>query len=73
MTVHSQTKDLSNSSEIIPMEEDPLSEPSLEGGPKITELLKDFVDSKRLIEELDINPKLLDIQRNFKMLLSKIK
>jgi len=45
------------------MEEDPLSEPPLEGGPKITELPEDFVDSKRLIEELDINPELPDVQR----------
>src|ERR1700692_3750143 len=45
------------------MEEDPLSEPPLEGGPKVAELPEDFVDSKRLIEELDINPKLPDIQR----------
>jgi hypothetical protein len=45
------------------MEEDPLSEHPLEGGPKVTELPEDFVDSKRLIEELDINPELLDVQR----------
>ena len=34
------------------MEEDPLSEPPLEGGPNVAELPEDFVDSKRLIEEL---------------------
>jgi len=45
------------------MEEDPLSEPPLEGGPKVAELPEDFVDSWRLIKELDINPELPDIQR----------
>jgi hypothetical protein len=35
----------------------------LEGGPKVAELSEDFVDSKRLIKELNINPKLPDIQR----------
>jgi len=35
----------------------------LEGGPKVAELPKDFVDSKRLIEELNINPELPDNQR----------
>jgi hypothetical protein len=48
---------------MIFMEEDPLSKLPLEGGPKVTELPEDFVHSKRLIEELDINPKLPDIQR----------
>jgi len=45
------------------MEEDPLSEPPLEGCPKVTELPGDFVDSRRLIKELDINPELPDSQR----------
>jgi len=35
----------------------------LEGGPKVAELPEDFVDSKRLIKELDINPELPDVQR----------
>jgi len=35
----------------------------LEGGPKVAELPEDFVDSKRLIEELNINPELPDNQR----------
>ena len=30
----------------------------MEGGPKVIELLEDLVDSKRLIEALDINPEL---------------
>ena len=62
-TVSSEVKDLSNSNRIIFTEEDPLSEPPLEGGPKVAELPEDFVDSKRLIEELNINPELPDNQR----------
>jgi hypothetical protein len=62
-TVSCEAKDLSNSNEIIFTEEDPLSEPPLQGGPKVAELPEDFVDSKRLIEELDINPELPDVQR----------
>ena len=61
--VSSKAKDLFNSNKIIFMEEDPLSEPFLEGGPKVAELPEDFVDSKRLIEELNINPELPDNQR----------
>ena len=45
------------------MEEDPLSKPPLEGGPKVAELSEDFVDSRRLIKELNINPELPDVQR----------
>ena len=45
------------------MEKDPLFKPPLEGGSKVAELPKDFVDSKRLIKELDINPELPDVQR----------
>jgi hypothetical protein len=62
-TVSCEAKDLSNSNKIIFTEEHPLSKPPLEGGPKIAELPKDFVDSKRLIKELDINPELPDVQR----------
>ena len=46
VTVFSKVKDLSNSNKIIFTEEYPLFEPSLEGGPKITELSEDFVASK---------------------------
>ena len=38
--------------------EDIYSESSSEGGPKTAELPEDSVDSKRLIEALDINPEL---------------
>ena len=43
MTISSKAKDLSNSNTIIFMEEDPLSELPLEGGPKVAELPEDFV------------------------------
>jgi hypothetical protein len=49
MTVSSKAKDLSTSNKFNLMEEDSLSEPLLEGGPKVTELPEDFVDNKRLI------------------------
>jgi len=45
------------------MEEDPLSEPPLEGGPKVAELPEDFVDGKRLVKELDINLELPNNQK----------
>ena len=43
--------------------EDICSEPTLEDGPKVAELPKDPVDSKRLIEVLNINPELLASKR----------
>jgi hypothetical protein len=39
------------------------SEPPVEGGLKVVELHEDHVDSKRLIEVLDINPELLASKR----------
>ena len=36
----------------------------MEGGPKVTKLLQDLVDSKRLIEALDIIPELLAVERD---------
>ena len=36
----------------------------MEGGPKVAELSDDLVDSKRLIETLDINPKLPVVERD---------
>jgi len=42
----------------VELEEDIYSEPPLEGGPKTAELPEDRVDSKQLIEVLDINPEL---------------
>jgi hypothetical protein len=62
-TVSSKAMDLSNSNKIIFTEEYLLSKPPLEGGPKAAELPEDFVDSKRLIGELNINSELPDIQR----------
>ncbi len=39
-------------------EECPLAEPPLEGGPKIYKVGEESISSTRLLEELDINPKL---------------
>ena len=36
----------------------------MEGGPKVTELSEDLVDSKRLIEALNINPELPAVERD---------
>ena len=36
----------------------------MEGGPKVVKLLEDLVDSKRLIETLNINPELLAVERD---------
>ena len=36
----------------------------MEGGPKVTEMSEDLVDSKRLIEALDINPELPAVKRD---------
>jgi hypothetical protein len=53
-------------------EEDIYFEPPLEGGPKTAELPEELVDSKRLIEVLNINPELSPGKgRNFKMLSPK--
>ena len=40
------------------------SKAPVEGGPKVTELLEDLVDSKRLIEALNINPELPAVERD---------
>jgi hypothetical protein len=57
-TVTSKVKDLLPTWKIELEEEDIYSEPPLEGGSKTAELPKEVVDSKRLIEVLDINPEL---------------
>lgn len=57
-TVSSSAPDLSSRRNFANEEEDPLSEPPLEGGPKIFETPDDPVDSSRLLEELDINKEL---------------
>ena len=36
----------------------------MEGGPKVAELSEDLVDSKRLIEVLDIDPELPAVERD---------
>ena len=36
----------------------------MEGGPKVAELSEDLVDSKRLIEALNINAELLAVERD---------
>ena len=44
--------------------EDVCSEAPVEGGPKVAELLEDLVDSKRLIETLNINPELPAVEKD---------
>jgi hypothetical protein len=57
-TVSSEVKNLLPTWKIELEEEDIYSEPPLEGGPKTAELPEELVDSKRLIEVLNINPEL---------------
>ena len=57
-TIASQARDLFPINKSILSEEDPLSEPPLEGGPKTAEFNEDSVVSARLITELDINQEL---------------
>src|SRR6267154_4441118 len=56
--IASKVKDLLPTQKVELEKEDIYSESPLEGGPKIAELPEDPVDSKRLIEALDINPEL---------------
>ena len=44
--------------------EDICSEAPVEGGPKVAELSEDLVDSKRLIEALNINPELPAVEKD---------
>ena len=60
----SKVKDFLPTRKIDLEKEDVYSEAPVEGGPKVTELLEDLVDSKRLIEALDINPELLAVERD---------
>ena len=62
-TVTSQARDLFPVNKLILSEEDPLSEPPLEGGPKTAEFNEDSVVSARLITELDINQELSSEQK----------
>src|ERR1700720_2792385 len=62
-TVASQARDLFPVNKSILSEEDPLSEPPLEGGPKTAEFNEDSVVSARLITKLDINQELSSEQK----------
>ena len=57
----SKVKDFLLTQKIDLEKEDIYSKAPVEGGPKVTE---DLVDSKRLIEALDINPELLAVERD---------
>ena len=63
-TVTSKVKDFLPTQKIDLEKEDIYSKAPVEGGPKVTELLEDLVDSKRLIEALDINPELPAVERD---------
>ena len=63
-TVTSKVKDFLPTWKIDLEKEDVYSEAPVECGPKVTKLLEDLVDSKRLIEALDINPELLAVERD---------
>ena len=63
-TVTSKVKDFLPTRKIDLKKEDIYSEAPMEGGPKVTKLLQDLVDSKRLIEALDIIPELLAVERD---------
>ena len=60
----SKVKDFLPTWKIDLEKEDVYSEAPVEGGPKVAELSEDLVDSKRLIEVLDINPELLAVERD---------
>ena len=60
----SKVKDFLPTQKIDLEKEDIYSEAPVEGGPKVTELLEDLVDSKRLIETLNINPELPAVERD---------
>ena len=60
----SKVKDFLPTQKIDLEKEDVYSEAPVECGPKVAELLEDLVDSKRLIEALDINPELPAVERN---------
>ena len=63
-TVTSKVKDFLPTRKIDLEKEDVYSEAPVEGGPKVAELSEDLVDSKRLIEVLDINPELPAVERD---------
>ena len=63
-TVTSKVKDFLPTRKIDLEKEDVYSEAPVEGGPKVAELSEDLVDSKRLIEVLNINPELPAVERD---------
>ena len=63
-TVTSKVKDFLPTQKIDLEKEDVYSEASVEGGPKVAELSEDLVDSKRLIEALNINAELPAVERD---------
>ena len=63
-TVTSKVKDFLPTRKIDLEKEDIYSKAPVEGGPKVAELSEDLVDSKRLIEVLDINPELPAVERD---------
>ena len=60
----SKVKDFLPTWKIDSEKEDIYSEASVEGGPKAAKLSEDLVDSKRLIEALNINPELPAVKRD---------
>jgi hypothetical protein len=62
-TITSEVKDFLPAQRVDLEVEDIYSEPPVEGGPKTAELSEEPVDSDRLIEVLDINPKLPESKR----------
>jgi hypothetical protein len=63
-TVTSKVKEFLPTQKIDLEREDVCSEAPVEGGPKVAELLEDLVDSKRLIEALNINPELPAVEKD---------
>ena len=63
-TVTSKVKDFLPTRKIDLEKEDIYSEAPMEGGSNVAKLLEDLVDSKRLIEALNINPELLAVKQD---------
>ena len=60
----SKVKDFLPTRKIDLEKEEIYSKAPVKGGPKVTELLEDLVDSKRLIKALNINPELPAVERD---------
>ena len=63
-TVTSKVKDFLPTRKIDLEKEDIYSEAPMEGGSNVAKLLEDLVDSKGLIEALNINPELPAVERD---------